>query len=115
MERATTGVDIVFHVAAMAGIWGPWKTIMLPMCSVPRWLLPVAGKTGCRMLVYTSTPSVVFNREDIRGGDERLPYADQYLCHYAKSKVMAEKIVLDANSTTLATCATSAAPYLGTG
>jgi nucleoside-diphosphate-sugar epimerase len=57
------------------------------------------------MLVYTSTPSVVFNRADITGADESLPYAEEYLCHYAKSKVMAERIVLGANSTSLSTCA----------
>ena len=105
MADATAGVDVVFHVAALAGIWGPWhnyyKTNVLGTESVVQ---------SCRhnrvpILVYTSTPSVVFNRDDIHSGDERLPYAEKYLCHYAQSKVMAEKIVLGANSAELAVCA----------
>ncbi|MGB3212559.1 MAG: NAD-dependent epimerase/dehydratase family protein [Desulforhopalus sp.] len=105
MERATEGVDAVFHVAARAGIWGSWQayytTNVLGTEVVVR---------GCRInsvpiLVYTSTPSVVFNRADILGGDEGLPYAAKFLCHYARSKVMAEKIVLNANCASLVTCA----------
>ncbi len=105
MKRATEGVDIVFHVAALAGIWGPWTDYYATNVLGTEVVLGSCRKNNVPMLVYTSTPSVVFNRVDIRGGDERLAYADKYLCHYAKSKVMAEKAVLNANCTTLKTCA----------
>lgn len=105
MEGATAGVDAVFHVAALAGIWGPWRNYYATNVVGTESIVAGCRKNRVPMLIYTSTPSVVFNREDILGGDERLPYADRYLCHYAKSKAMAEKTVLDADSPDLAVCA----------
>jgi nucleoside-diphosphate-sugar epimerase len=105
MNRATAGVDLVFHVAALAGIWGSWKDYYTTNVLGTEVVIASCRKNDVPMLVYTSTPSVVFNRADITGANESLPYADEFLCHYAKSKVMAERIVLGANSTSLATCA----------
>jgi len=105
MLDATRDVDTVFHVAALAGIWGPWNEY---------YRINVIGTGnviyGCQVnnvarLIYTSTPSVVFDQADIRGGDESLPYSSHFLCNYAKSKMMAEKMVLSANSDSLLTCA----------
>ncbi len=105
MDRATVGVDIVFHVAALAGIWGSWQDYYTTNVLGTEVVIGSCRKNHVPMLVYTSTPSVVFNRADIKGGDESLAYADEYLCHYAKSKVMAERAVLNANTTSLLTCA----------
>lgn len=105
MLAVTKGVDTVFHVAALAGIWGSWQTY---------YRINVLGTEnvirGCRAnniarLIYTSTPSVVFDQQDIKGGDESLPYASSFLCNYAKSKMMAEKLVLSAGRGSLLTCA----------
>ena len=105
MHRASAGVDIVFHVAALAGIWGAWRDYYTTNVLGTEVVVKGCQKNDVPILVYTSTPSVVFNRADIAGADESLPYAEEYLCHYAKSKVMAERIVLGANSTSLSTCA----------
>ncbi len=105
MNTATEGVDVVFHVAALAGIWGLWQDYYSTNVLGTEAVVASCRKNSVPMLVYTSTPSVVFNRADIRGEDEKLAYADTYLCHYAKSKVMAEKMVLGANCTSLLTCA----------
>lgn len=105
MHRAAAGVDVVFHVAALAGIWGSWKEYYTTNVLGTEAVVNSCRKNGVSMLVYTSTPSVVFNRSDINGGDESLPYAAEYLCHYARSKVIAEKCVLAANCPALLTCA----------
>jgi nucleoside-diphosphate-sugar epimerase len=105
MDRAAAGVDIVFHVAALAGIWGSWKEYYKTNVLGTETTVDSCQRNGVPMLVYTSTPSVVFNRSDINGGDESLPYATKYLCHYAKSKVIAEQNILAANCSTLLTCA----------
>lgn len=98
-------VDTVFHVAALAGIWGKWDDFYRINVLGTENVLAACKKNKIRNLVYTSTPSVVFNGEDIVNGDERLPYADKFLCHYAKSKVMAEKMVLGEAGKELFTCA----------
>ncbi len=99
------GVDIVFHVAALAGIWGPWKNYYVTNVVGTKNVIENCRAGKVAMLVYTSTPSVVFNGKDIQGGDERLDYAEKSLCHYATSKIIAEKMVLAANSSDLRTCA----------
>lgn len=98
-------VDTVFHVAAIAGIWGPWQDYYSINVQGTENIINGCRENNVANLVYTSTPSVVFNRQSIKGGDESLPYPETFLCNYAKSKVMAEKMVLAANSSDLSTCA----------
>lgn len=105
VENALRGVDTVFHVAALAGIWGDWSQYYSINVLGTENVVHSCRINGVSRLVYTSTPSVVFAGEDIAGGDERLPYPQRFLCHYAKSKVMAERLVLSATNESLATCA----------
>ena len=48
-------------------------------------------------LIYTSSPSVVFDGADHVDADESLPYPTSWLCHYPHSKALAEQAVLAAN------------------
>lgn len=105
MNQACREVDTVFHVAALAGIWGAWSDYYSINVQGTKNVIDACRKNGVPRLVYTSTPSVVFNRRDIAGGDESLPYAGNFLCHYARSKVMAERLVLAGSDTKLSTCA----------
>ncbi len=103
--NATKGVDAVFHVAALAGIWGSWSDYHSINVIGTENVITACLKNAVPSLIYTSTPSVVFNRTDILSGDESLPYPDTFLCNYAKSKVIAETKVLAANNHSLSTCA----------
>jgi len=105
MVEASKGVDTVFHVAALAGIWGKWQDYFETNVLGTKTVIESCRKNNVSSLVYTSTPSVVFNREDIQNGNEELSYASAFLCHYARSKVQAEKLVLAANSSSMCTCA----------
>lgn len=105
MLRATQGIDIVFHVAALAGIWGPWEDYYTTNVLGTETVISACRTNNVPVLVYTSTPSVVFDREDIEYGNEQLKYPKKFLCHYARSKVMAEKMVLNAAGEKLKTCA----------
>jgi len=99
ITRAAKGVDVVFHVAALAGIWGPWENYYRTNVLGTENVIRACKFNNVTALVYTSTPSVVFDRKDIASGDETLPYPTSFLCSYAKSKVMAEKLVLQNTST----------------
>lgn len=105
LDQAAQGVDAVFHVAALAGIWGRKELYHQTNVAGTENVIASCQNQSVPTLVYTSTPSVVFNRSDIKGGDETLPYPKQFLCHYAHTKVIAERKVLAAHSETLATCA----------
>ena len=99
------GYDTVFHVAAKAGIWGSKEEYETINVAGTRNVLGACYANDVNSLVYTSTPSVVFNRQDLQGADETTPYARRFLCYYASSKAMAEQMVLASNSEVLKTCA----------
>jgi nucleoside-diphosphate-sugar epimerase len=56
-------------------------------------------------LVFTSSPSVVFDGSDVEGWDESAPYARSFDSHYSRTKATAEEMVLSSNTASLATVA----------
>lgn len=105
LERVMEGRDTVFHAAAKAGIWGPREEYYSINLTGTVNVLTACRRKGVRQLVYTSTPSVVFDQSSMEGADETAPYARTPLCHYAASKILAEKEVLGAQSNNLNTIA----------
>jgi len=103
--RAADGCDTVFHVAAKAGIWGPFQEYYGINVQGTGNVLAACSKQGVSSLVYTSTPSVVFDGRSLEGVTESLPYARKPLCHYAATKILAEQQVLQADSPQLRTVA----------
>lgn len=103
--RACRGHDTVFHVAAKAGIWGDRKDFFTVNVRGTENVIAACRANRIHQLVYTSTPSVVFDGSDIAGKDETLPYSSRPLCAYAETKIMAEKLVLGSNSAELRTTA----------
>lgn len=100
---AATGCDVVFHVAAKAGVWGKFKEYYLANVAGTENVIAACRILGIDRLVYTGSPSVVFDGSDVEGGDESLPYPAHFEAHYPHTKALAEKAVLAANSKTLAT------------
>ncbi len=103
---ACQGVDAVFHVAAVAGIWGPWDYFYGINVLGTRNVLAGCRQNGVGRLIYTSSPSVTFDGGDQCGVDETTPYPQRWLCHYPHTKAIAEREVLAANTPAgLRTCA----------
>lgn len=98
-------IDTVFHVAALAGIWGSWNNYFKTNVIGTQNVVAACKRNNVKRLIYTSTPSVVFNGDHITGGDESLPYAKKPLSNYAKSKILAEKYFLDSISDDFRGCA----------
>jgi nucleoside-diphosphate-sugar epimerase len=96
-ERACAGIDTVFHVAAIPGIWGPWKLFYETNTLGTLCMLDACVKQRIPKFVYTSSPSVIYDGADHLGIDESHPYPTSYLCHYPHTKALAEKAVLAAN------------------
>ncbi len=103
---ACEGVDTVFHVGGVSGIWGPWRRYYESNTLGTQCVIEGCRRHGVGRLVYTSSPSVTFDGRDQCGVDESAPYATRWLCHYPHSKALAEQAVLGANGTDgLFTCA----------
>jgi len=94
--QSCQGMDVVFHTAAKAGIWGNRQAYYRTNVTGTRNILDACARSGLPTLIHTSSPSVVFTGEDIAGGNESLPYARNYLAHYPETKALAERLVLDA-------------------
>lgn len=103
--EAIQGVDAVFHVAALASVWGPRAEF--ERCNVLGTQNVIAGCRHHRVskLIFTSSPSVVFDGNHQQGIDEQTPYPPRYLAHYPRTKAIAEQDVLAANDARLATVA----------
>ncbi len=95
--NACKGMDAVFHVAAKAGVWGSWDTYFRANVVGTRNVVDACQACDVPRLVYTSTPSVVFNGQSLNNVNESMPYGSHWLCHYAHTKAIAEKIALDAD------------------
>ena len=105
VASACRGMEAVFHVAAVSGIWGPWTHYHAINTLGTEHVIAGCQAQQVPRLIYTSSPSVIYGGDDHTGADERLPYPDRYLCHYPRSKALAEQAVLAANGPELATVA----------
>lgn len=103
VERAIAGCDTVFHVAAKAGVWGRWDDYVRPNVWGTRKVIRACKAHGAARLVFTSSPSVVFDGHDQRGLDETAPYPARFRSAYSATKAAAEHEVLAANSASLGT------------
>lgn len=103
--RAVGGVDAVVHVAARTGVWGKRADFVSANVDATRRLLEAMAAARVDRLVYTSSPSVIFDGHDHLDADGTLPYPSRYLAHYPETKAEAERLVLATNSSTLATVA----------
>jgi nucleoside-diphosphate-sugar epimerase len=103
---ACQDIDVVFHTAAVAGIWGPWKHFYETNTLGTRHVIAGCLRHGVKKLVYTSSPSVTFVGNEQCDVDETAPYSKRWLCHYPHTKALAEQEVLAVNGRDgLTTCA----------
>ncbi len=106
IERAVSGCEVVFHVAADYRLWvrDP-EEMYRSNVEGTRTLLEAARKQGVRRVVYTSSVATMGfgtngRRADLNGKyftDEQSPVAlDEMIGPYKRSKFMAEQVAFDA-------------------
>lgn len=100
LKTAMQSCDLVFHVAAKAGVWGSKDDYFKPNVQGAENIIHACQTLGITRLVYTSTPSVTFAGVDEAGIDESQPYAENFLNYYGESKALAEQLVLAASANT---------------
>jgi nucleoside-diphosphate-sugar epimerase len=97
--------DAVFHNAAKAGAWGSYKSYYDANVIGTDNVLAACREHGIKKLVYTSTPSVTHaGRTPVEGGNEiNTAYGENFKAPYPATKTIAERNVIAADSSTLAT------------
>lgn len=108
--KACEDKDAVFHVAAKAGLWGKWDEYYNVNVVGTENVISACLVNRVPRLVYTSSPSVIFDGTDQCGVNETYPYPDKYENAYPHTKGIGEQRILCANSTNLLT--TSLRPHL---
>ena len=98
VQAACAGISTVFHVAAKVGVWGRYGDYFRTNVLGTRAIVAGCRNQGVARLVYTSTPSVVYNGRDLAGVDESLPLTTRCPSPYPLTKALAEREVLAANS-----------------
>jgi nucleoside-diphosphate-sugar epimerase len=101
--RACEGMEIVFHVAGKPGIAGSRESFYAPNVTGTENVIAGCRAAGIPRLVYTSSPSVVFDGKDQEGVDERTPYPSHHHAYYPETKAIAERAVMAASDANLGT------------
>lgn len=102
---AARGCDAVFHVAAKAGVWGPYGDYHRANVVATESVIEACRAAGVSRLVFTSSPSVVFDGRSMEGVNESVPYSRHPHSHYSATKALAEQAALAANGANLRACA----------
>eukprot|EP00049_Salpingoeca_infusionum_P022498 m.7102 g.7102 ORF g.7102 m.7102 type:complete len:626 (-) comp5217_c0_seq2:3675-5552(-) len=116
---AVDGCETVIHTASVIDLY-PMLTVKAAKVNVlgTRTIINACKRSETvKHLIYTSTMDVCFNGEDVIDGSDDLPYSklgDGY-SSYIYTKVLAEKLVLAANSESLACVSLRPAHIFGPG
>ncbi len=96
--NAFNGFDEVHHIASLTSI----SMVKSPFYRInvegTRNVIEACLKNRVRKMVYTSSPSVVFDGKNEEMTEESASYPEKFLNPYSETKALAEKMVLDANS-----------------
>lgn len=103
LKQAMEGCEAVFHVAAKVGMWGKFEDFFLTNVKGTENVLKACRELGIRYLIFTSSPSVVFDGKDSEGKSESLPYPKKFTAFYPQTKAMAEQLIMAANNASLKT------------
>ena len=112
-HQAFQDVESVFHVAAKAGMWGKWDDYYRANVIGTQKVLEACLHNGVRKLVFTSSPSVIFDNSSQAYVNEDIAYPQKYESVYAHTKAISEQLVLNTDQTCLLTV--SLRPHLIVG
>ncbi len=94
VDKACKDRDIIFHTAAKPPPWGKYRDYYRTNVTGTQNVISGCLRHNVSRLVYTSSPSVIFDGTDMEGVDESVPYPIKYNAFYPKTKAMAEKLVV---------------------
>jgi nucleoside-diphosphate-sugar epimerase len=105
------GYDGVFHTAAKVDMWGPYEGFFQTNVIGTRNIIQACKRAGVKHLVFTSSPSVIHDGNNLEGIDESYPYPNHFDAAYPETKAIAEREVLAANDG-VTLCTVSLRPHL---
>ncbi|MBN1932044.1 MAG: NAD-dependent epimerase/dehydratase family protein [Desulfobacterales bacterium] len=92
--NACAGIDTIFHVAAKPGVWGRYEDFYRTNVIGTKNIISACRMHKISKLIYTSSPSVIFNATDMENINETVPYPDRFHAYYPQTKALAEQKVI---------------------
>jgi len=116
LERATRGIDIIVHAAAIVD-WGTHspKVIYDVNYGGTENVIKACRKNNVGILIYTSSLDAVFTGKPLVNIDEKQPYPETHANMYCESKALSEEAVIQANNEYLKTCILRPSDVYGEG
>ncbi len=93
LRGSCEGAQVVFHAAARVADWGPWEAFYKTNVKATEYLLREAERAGVKRLVLVSSVAV-HRYTGFTHADPRKVPTDGDINAYARSKVLAEKVVM---------------------
>lgn len=100
---ACAGQHFIFHCAALAAPWGPYKDFYRANVTATENVVAGARQAGAARLIHVSTPSLYFADQPRRNVREDDPLPARQVAAYADTKRLAEQVVDEAQAAGLAT------------
>jgi nucleoside-diphosphate-sugar epimerase len=105
VAAAIDGQDVVLHLAAKVDVTGRWSEYERANVEGTRTVLDACRRAGVGRLVHVSSPSVAHGGAALVGVGAEPADPDRARGHYARSKAVAERDALAADSPSLAVLA----------
>lgn len=96
VANACRNMDAVYHVAAKPGVWGAYDEFYGINYTGTLNVIDACRSQNVKRLIYTSSPSVVFDGSSMEGVDETVPYPSRHNAAYPETKALAEAAVRNA-------------------
>lgn len=97
------GSDVVVHAAADTRQWGRPGALQRDNVDGTQAVVDLARVAGVPRLVHVSTEAVLSGGQALRWADESAPYPSRHAGEYARTKALAEQLVLAADGRGLRT------------
>lgn len=117
VNKACEGAEVVFHMAAPDSSINNYKLHYSVNVQGTKNVIEACTKLNVKRLIYTSSPSVVFDGiHGIYNGEETLPYPSKHNDSYSETKAEGEALVIKANGVNgLLTCCIRPSSIFGPG
>jgi dihydroflavonol-4-reductase len=99
VDEALSGVDEVYHLAGMPGMWMPRKKDFHTInCQGTEIVITAARKRGIARFLHCSTESILFRKFPLEDAvsESALRSADEMPGPYTRSKMLAEQVAIQA-------------------
>ena len=104
-DEITKNVEILVHCAALSAPFGQYEWFYQSNFVATKTLLEASVANGVKRFIFISTPSIYFNYSDRFNVSEADELPKKMVNHYAQTKLLAEKLVLQTNGKGISTLA----------